>query len=229
MSDGRDAAKFFDAIAGRYDRVYALPTRESRSRMERVVRNLPAAPARVLVLGVGTGRELSALLDAGYSPTGFDVSRAMLARCARRARPVPLVEGDFWSVPLPFETDSFDAAVALHGTLAHPPDVAAVERLARELARVVARGGRLVIEAPSLGWLDRLPAAYGEESDEGERRVRRTGAATLVYEDLVVGGGIEALLLSEAQWRAVLAPRWAARVEPLGDVEWMVIADRDAL
>jgi SAM-dependent methyltransferase len=226
MSDGRDAAKFFDAIAGRYERVYALPSGESRARMDRVVRSLPAAPARVLVLGVGTGRELPALLDAGYAPTGLDVSRAMLERCARRTRPVPLVEGDFWSVPLPFAPDSFDAAIALHGTLAHPPGLAAVERLAAELARVVARPGRLVVEAPSLSWLDRLPPSFEAEPDDSGRRVRRTGPATLLYEDRVAGGGIEALLLSEAEWRAALAPAWTARVEPLGAVEWFVVAER---
>lgn len=221
---GLDATAFFDAIAGRYDRVYALPSRESRARMERVVGSLPSAPARVLVLGVGTGRELSALLDAGHAPTGFDISRAMLERCARRLRPVPLVQGDFWSAPLPFADDAFDAAVALHGTLAHPPDVAAVEHLATELGRVVRRGGRLVVEAPSLAWLDRLPGTF--EGGDDDRRIVRTGPATLAYEDRVVGGRIEALLLSDAQWRAALSPRWDARVEPLGDVEWFVVAER---
>jgi SAM-dependent methyltransferase len=226
MTDaGRRAARFFDAIAGRYDRVYALPSSESRPRMQRVVASLPPAPARLLVLGVGTGRELPALLDAGHAPTGFDVSRAMLERCARRARPVPLVEGDFWAPVLPFEASSFDAAIALHGTLAHPPDPAAVARLAGELARVVTPGGRLVIEAPSLAWLDRMSAFEGP-TDDGDRRVRRTGPATLLYEDRVVSSRIEALVLGEDEWRAALAPHWKARVEPLGDVEWFVAADR---
>ncbi len=224
---GRLASRFFDAIAGRYDRVYALPAAESRHRMERVVASLPPPPARLLVLGVGTGRELPALLDAGYAPTGLDVSRAMLDRCARRSRPVPLVEGDFWTAPLPFETGAFEGIVALHGTLAHPPDAAAVARLAAEAARVVgAGGGRFVIEAPSLAWLDRLPSSFDQDAGDGERRVLRTGPATLLYEDRVVGGGIEALLLGEAEWRTLLAPHWRVRVEPLGDVEWFVVAER---
>lgn len=74
----RDAAAFFDAIAGRYERAYALTTAASRARMARVLGVLPAAPAQVLDLGVGTGRELTALLDAGHAPTGLDASRAML-------------------------------------------------------------------------------------------------------------------------------------------------------
>lgn len=223
---GRVAARFFDAIAGRYERVYALPSSDSRARMQRVLASLPPPPAPVLVLGVGTGRELSALLDAGYAPTGLDVSRAMIERCARRARPIPIVEGDFWEVPLPFDTGAFVAALALHGTLAHPPDVAAVGRLATELARIVAPGGRLVIETPSLAWLESLPTSYGTATDDGERRMSRTGAATLVYEDLVVGGGIEALLLSEAEWKRALSPGWATEIEPLGRSEWFIRACR---
>lgn len=218
------AARFFDAIAGRYERIYALPSGESRRRMERVVQNLPAAPARVLVLGVGTGRELPALLDAGYAPTGFDASPAMLARCARRSRPVPLVEGDFWRGPLPFAERSFDAALALHGTLAHPPDLRAMGALAVELARVVRPAGKLIAEVPALAWLDRLPP--GGLAEDDERRVRRTGPATCVYEDLVTGAEIQALLPSEAEWHAALSPGWSARLEPLGEVEWFVVADR---
>jgi SAM-dependent methyltransferase len=216
------AEAFFDAIAGRYERAYALPSAESRRRMTRVLAALPPAPARVLDLGVGTGRELSALLDAGYAPTGLDASQAMLERCARRARPVPLVRADFWRAPLPFEGASFDAAVALHGTLAHPPDGLAVGRLARELARVVRTGGLFVVEVPSPAWLDRL-AGFAAEAD---RSVRRTGPKTCVYEDLVAGVSIEATLLDEADWRAALAPDWRPRFESIDELELLVVAQR---
>ena len=219
------AEAFFDAIAGRYERAYALPSAESRRRMDRVLGDLPAAPARVLDLGVGTGRELSALLDAGLSPTGVDASRAMLERCARRARPVPLVRADFWAVPLPFADASFDAVIALHGTLAHPPDAAAIARLARELARVTADGGVFVAEVPSPGWLDRLVRAP-PPWDAADRRVRRTSARTCVYEDRVAGASIEAVLLDEPDWRAALAPDWEARVESVDEVEFYVVARR---
>jgi len=219
---GDAAARFFEAIAGRYERVYALAAGESRQRMGRVVRELPPAPARVLDLGVGTGRELAALLDAGYSPTGVDASPAMLERCSRRGRPVPLVCADFWSAPLPFGTGSFDAIVALHGTLAHPPDALAPRRLARELGRVVRTGGVLLAEVPSPAWLDLLTGA----PDDGERRARRTGPRTCVVEDVVVGASIEARVLDELEWREALAPEWDGRIERLGDVEWLVVARR---
>jgi SAM-dependent methyltransferase len=210
------ARRFFDAIAGRYERAYGLPAEESRARLQRVRGVLPPPPARVLDLGVGTGRELTCLLDAGYEPTGVDVSPAMLERCARRARPVPLVEADFWG-PLPFEDGAFDAAIALHGTLAHPPDDGAVPRLGRELARVVRAGGALVVEVPAPAWLERAA---------GDPRVVRTGPGTATYEDPATGARIETRLLSDSAWVAALAPAWSARVEPIGDAEWLVAAVR---
>jgi SAM-dependent methyltransferase len=216
------AEQFFDAIAGRYDRAYGLPAKESRERMARTLRELPTPPARVLDLGVGTGRELAALLDGGYEPIGVDASQAMLDKCVRRTRPVPLVRADFWSAPLPFEDGSFDVSLALHGTLAHPPDAEAIARLARELARVVRGGGTFIAEIPCPAWLDRLDA-YAAQSD---RRVRRTGPSTCVYEDLVTGASIEARLFDEAGWRAAFGPPWQPRVELVDEVEWFVVARR---
>ncbi len=227
----RDAAAFFDAIAGRYERAYALAPAASRARMERIVRVLPAAPATVLDLGVGTGRELTALLDAGYAPTGLDASRPMLDRCARRARPVPLVQADFWAVPLPFADAEFDAVVALHGTLAHPPDDGAMARLARELARVTRSGAVFAAEVPAPAWLDRLDPldrldARAATDAQADRRARRTGPRTCVYEDLVTGASIEARLLDEAEWSAALAPDWRGAIESIDELEWLVVARR---
>jgi SAM-dependent methyltransferase len=216
------AARFFDAVAGRYDRVYALPAAESRRRMVRVLRALPPAPSRVLDLGVGTGRELGALLDAGLLPTGVDASKPMIERCARRARPVPLVEADFWQPPLPFESGAFDAAIALHGTLAHPPDGGALERLGNELARVVGKGGIVVAEVPSPAWLDAIVSAPRSE----DRHVRRTGPRTCLCEDVVVGFSIEARVFDDAEWRVALGPAWQTNVESLGELEWFVVAQR---
>jgi SAM-dependent methyltransferase len=210
------ARRFFDAIAGRYEREYSLPTGESRARLERLRSRLPAPPARVLDLGVGTGRELTAMLDAGYQPTGVDVSEVMLERCRRRARPVPLLLADFWE-PLPFDGSSFDAAIALHGTLAHPPEEGSLARLARELARVVCPGGTFVAEVPSPAWLDRAAS---------DPRVRRTGPETATYSDPVTGAAIAMRLLSETAWAAAMGASWTTSVEPIGEAEWLVAAVR---
>lgn len=219
--------RFFEAIAGRYDREYALDAAQSRARAKRLLAELAqlaeqhAAPARVLDLGVGTGRELPALLDAGLEVTGVDVSQAMLDRCARRARPIPLVRADFWE-PLPFEAASFDAAVALHGTLAHPPAEDAIARLGAELARLVRAGGALIAEVPSPAWLERIASLPAT----GDRVMRRTGPRTCVFEDHVAGASIEARILDAGEWSAALGPVWEARIEPLGELEWLVLARR---
>ena len=213
--------RFFEAIAGRYDRVYALSGPESKARTSRLVAELPPAPARVLDLGVGTGREIPALLDAGLEVTGVDASQAMLDRCARRARPIPLVRADFWE-PLPFGDASFDAAIALHGTLAHPAAEDSFAKLAAELARVVRPGGVLFAEVPSPAWLDRLDAL----PSTGERVLRRTGPRTCVFEDRTAGASIEARVLDAGEWIAALGPVWEARIEPLGELESLVLARR---
>jgi SAM-dependent methyltransferase len=209
-----DARRFFDAIAGRYEREYALSTEESRMRMARVLGELPAAPATVLDLGVGTGRELAALLDRGYAPTGLDVSPAMLERCAHRTRTIPLLEADFWQ-PLPFPDGTFDAAIALHGTLAHPPDDAAPSRLARELARILRPAGVWIFEVPSPDWF---------ETAASDARVRRTGPSTSLYEDPATSASIETRLLSESAWTAALGPSWQVRFDRPRHAEWLVVA-----
>jgi hypothetical protein len=79
-----------------------------------------------------------------------------------------------------------------------------------------------VAEVPSPAWIDRLEGL----PEDGERRARRTGPRTCRIDDLVVGASIEARVLDEAEWRSALAPEWDGRIEPLGDVEWLVVARR---
>jgi len=257
--DAFDPRRFFDAIARRYDRVYALDRDASRARMARVVRAIaeeapdrgaraprggeaphggdgPArseARTRVLDLGVGTGRELGALQDAGLDVLGLDFSPAMLALCARRARPVPLVEADLWA-PLPFDAGSFDAVIALHGTLAHPPDDGALASLVVELARVLTPRGVFVAEVPSPRWLDAIDAsassgtgaAAGAGGDPRRFAARRTGERAFVHEDAAAGVSIAARVLDAPAWTALFAPRFTARVEPISEVEQLVVCWR---
>ena len=75
--------------------------------MDHVLRELGDSED-VLDLGVGTGRELPALLDAGLRVTGLDASKNMLAECGKRSRKIPIFLGDFYS-PWPFAEATFDA------------------------------------------------------------------------------------------------------------------------
>lgn len=217
-----DPARFFEAIARRYDRAYAPDAATTRARMKRVLAALPAN-ARVLDLGVGTGRELSSLQDAGHMPTGLDASQEMLAICARRARPVPLVRADLWA-PLPFEDASFDACIALHGTLAHPTRADAYASLARELGRVVREGGAFVAEVPGPALL-----AYLEDHGPlvmGDMTMRRLGEDRVVHEDRVAHVAVEAQIVPPSAWRDLFAGSFDVTVEPLDALELLVIGRR---
>jgi SAM-dependent methyltransferase len=209
------ARAFFDAIAPFYDRDYALPTALTRERMARVLGELTGL-RRVLVLGVGTGRELPYLLDAGHDVTGIDVSPAMIAECNKRSRRIPLVMGDFFEA-LPFPSETFDAAVALHGTLAHPEADGAFARLAAELGRVLAPGGVFVAEVPAADGLAHI-AAGGP--------LALTGPTSFVHQDARSGIAIGGVALSAAEWCAAFAPALEATATPLGPVELLLVAKR---
>ena len=199
--DPRGTRAFYDAVAGRYDRVYAARI-DGKARLVEACRELLPA-SRTLVLGVGTGRELSALCDAGHVPTGLDFSTRMLEKAARRGRPVPLVHCDFWQ-PLPFAQHAFDGAVALHGTLAHAPGDPAIRALAHELSRVLVPQGKLVVEVPSLAWLESI-GDQALEDDDG-RVVKRVGPHELEIVDLPTGAVTTARALSAETWRDLLTP-----------------------
>jgi SAM-dependent methyltransferase len=201
-----DAARFFDAVARHYDRVYAPGREETRESLARVLTELRPA-SRVLDLGVGTGRELPALLDAGHSPVGLDASSEMLAICARRARPVPLVRGDLWQ-RFSWDDASFDAVIALHGTLSHPPSDAARAAFPAEVARVLRPGGVLVAEVPTVAWFERLASAGG-----AVRVAENQGS----FRDDATGATVEASFLSEAEWRALFETALVVRIEPARD------------
>jgi SAM-dependent methyltransferase len=194
---------FFDAIARRYDRDFALRGDVSRERL-RAMLGAITSKRRVLSLGIGTGRELPALLDAAHDVVGLELSEAMIAECSKRSRTVPIVIGDFYD-PLPFPDASFDAVVALHGTLAHPPREGAHRTLALELARVLSPGGVFYAEVPAA---ERL----------AELGVRVTGPRSFVHRDDTTGIEVPGLALTAEEWCDAFAPL-SVRVERLNDVE----------
>jgi SAM-dependent methyltransferase len=214
------AGQFFDAIARSYDRSYAPSGLETRRGMARVLRELPRQ-ARLLVLGVGTGRELPALLDAGHSPVGLDASSEMLARCATRRRPVPLVLGDLWA-PLPWGDGAFDGVLALHGTLCHPPRDDAWRGLASELARVLRAGGVFVAEMPTVAWL-----AHQAEGELGRLEPGAEGRAR--YVDFATEATVEISCLTEEGYRRALGGGLSVRIDEARPGEVLVVARKAAI
>lgn len=104
--------------------------------------------ARVLELGVGTGRIAAPLAEAGAQVTGVDLSPGMLALARDRSgsADITFVEGDIREVRL---DDRFDLVIAPLGTMQHmetPDDaVAALETMAHHLAD----GGVAIVDVES--------------------------------------------------------------------------------
>jgi SAM-dependent methyltransferase len=107
------------------------------------------AGERVLDLGCGAGRFLTALREAGADPAGVEIAEAAAERARATGVEVRLVEPDG---TLPYGHGEFDL-VWCSEVLEHIPDVAGT---LFEVRRVLKRGGRLLLTVPYHG---RLQAA----------------------------------------------------------------------
>ncbi|HEX2086077.1 MAG TPA: class I SAM-dependent methyltransferase [Solirubrobacteraceae bacterium] len=128
---------------GAFGRVVAAAlNRGNRPANRRAVELLGVEPGqRALDVGFGGGVGLAALLAAGAGTVaGVEVSSDMVARARRRfGERVDARDGSVESIPFP--DASFDRVLTVH-TIYFWPDAAAG---ARELLRVIAPGGRLVV------------------------------------------------------------------------------------
>jgi arsenite methyltransferase len=124
---------------------------------------------RIVELGFGPGRAIRRLVAAGATVVGVDAAPRMVRAADRRNRRatrsglVELYVGD--GSRLPVDDATIDGVLSVH-TLYFWPDHAAV---ARELARVLRPGGRLVlgIRDPNLALPTRLdPDVYTTLSDD---------------------------------------------------------------
>jgi SAM-dependent methyltransferase len=141
------AARFFDDTHYLRSVVAEKLPAESAAQAEGAARLAGCRPgALILDAGCGTGRHAVPLARAGYTVVGLDGSRTLLAaarRAAHGARQPRFVYGSY--ARLPFEQRCFDAVLCLgtaFGYLGEQADRAAL----REFRRVLAPGGRLVIE-----------------------------------------------------------------------------------
>jgi SAM-dependent methyltransferase len=99
---------------------------------------LRTKPAKILDSGCGVGWSTHALRERGHDAVGLDLHRDALEA------DVPYIVGDVTA--LPFGDESFDA-VTMYQVLEH---VADPRRALAEAARVLRRGGRLIVVGPNL-------------------------------------------------------------------------------
>jgi SAM-dependent methyltransferase len=102
-------------------------------------------PARILDAGCGSGRNMVELDRLG-TVTGVELSDTSV-KVARERGVGDVIEGSV--LEMPFETDSFDLAVSLDVIEHLDQDLDAL----RELRRVIAPGGALLVTVPAYGWL----------------------------------------------------------------------------
>jgi len=115
------------------------------------------AGGRALDVGCGAGQVVARLTEAGYEAHGVDVSEPNIARARKFSTRCQFYDGRH----LPFADGYFDSAGALN-VLEH---VEEPEAFIREVVRVVAPGGKVVISSPNflrvLGFKDYHPKMRG--------------------------------------------------------------------
>jgi SAM-dependent methyltransferase len=196
-----DVRAGYDLWAPTYDvtpnPVVALDTRVTPA----LLRSLSGE--RVLDAGCGTGRAFPTLLTAGARVTGVDFALGMLRVAQRHYPGVSLTQADVQG-RLPFRGGVFDAALcALVGE--HLDQLPAA---ARELRRVLRRGGRLIFSVyhPAM-------AAAGKEANFQRDGVEyRLGAVRHTLSDYIAA--LAAAGFTELRTREHLGDAALAEQEP---------------
>jgi ubiquinone/menaquinone biosynthesis C-methylase UbiE len=176
--------------------------------------NLPLGP--VVDAACGTGRYAAHLARQGREVVGVDIAAEMLAIAQARVPTGRFVVGDLCALPL--ATASMAGAVS-GLALAHVSDL---ESAARELARVVRAGGRVVLSVPHplvVALLDFKAAIPPGQAGEPRAYIRQHPHSVSDYIAAFVSAGWELRHCVEPQ----INPTAAATLRP-GFAEIMQIA-----
>ena len=131
----------FDRAASFYDATRALPPDISAALTDAIMAELGPG-ARLLEIGVGTGRISRPLMERGVRVTGFDISPRMMAQLRAQLTPAhtppDLLLAD--ATRMPFLDDSFPAMLFVHVLHLIPGWRDAIA----EMLRVLAPGGAIL-------------------------------------------------------------------------------------
>lgn len=158
----------FDRVADIYDATRALPP-DAMTAVTKSLKSVLDKCARVVDIGVGTGRLAKPMQDMGLEVVGIDVAKKMLSK-AREKGLRNLVIAD--AHHLPFRDGAFDAAVVVH-VMHIVEDWRAV---AAEIGRVSRRKVVSVLES-TMGGTQRMSAEYTRLRAESGHPLRRLEGA----------------------------------------------------
>ncbi|EGX58114.1 methyltransferase [Streptomyces zinciresistens K42] len=134
------AAVLFDDLGARYEKAFAHAP-EHLAALDWLLDRLPPA-ARTLDVGSGTGRPTAAaLVAAGHSVLGVDVSPVMVALAARQVPGAEFRCADVRALPL--DADSFDGVCVFFSLLQMTRSEQSA--LLARLSRALKPGGHLVL------------------------------------------------------------------------------------
>jgi ubiquinone/menaquinone biosynthesis C-methylase UbiE len=107
----------FDRVSDIYDATRGLPASISEQVTDTILNLTSATPdTKFFETGIGTGRIALPIVQRGYSYTGVDISKKMLAELHRKLEGIShrltTVKADATS--LPFADNSFDVALTIH-------------------------------------------------------------------------------------------------------------------
>ncbi len=177
----------YDGLADWYDTWSERPAVASFSgeAVAAALRLLGAGPGRCLDVGCGGGRLIAVLADAGWTPTGVDLSTDQLRVADARAGGLAeaLLQADAASLPIADRV--FDAVVS---TFTHT-DVDRLDAVFEECARVLVDGGRLVYAGAHPCFV----GPYAHATDEGVLVPPGYWDRTLHFEAPGFGDGIRRL------------------------------------
>jgi demethylmenaquinone methyltransferase/2-methoxy-6-polyprenyl-1,4-benzoquinol methylase len=201
-SRGKPVDRHFDRIADLYNE--SLPSHVVAHYLRRRVRLLESLlppPGPILDVGCGTGLLLWGLAEAGYEVTGLDTSIGML----RQAPLIPnltLIQGS--ADALPVLDGAFPAVISV-ATLHHLVDPKVVAATVREMLRVTALGGVMVVwdHNPRNPYWPLLMARVPQDQ-EPTRLVPRDEVLSALQ-----GQPTGDVRCSYSGWIPEFAPRWA--------------------
>lgn len=124
---------------------------------------LPAGSS-ILDLCCGMGRHSVALADEGYRVTGLDLSKVLLAEARKLdgSGRITWVEGDMRSLPI---EGPFDAVVNLFTSFGYFEEEKENGRVLAEIARVLAPGGKFIIDFLNGRYVEKNLVPHSERRD----------------------------------------------------------------